>query len=241
LATCYAMAENVFAVTQDGIEKPVTYDEIDLEIFQRDRIALKSSDNNLKLKMVSAGKPISGSRVRIIDDNGNDLPERHLGEIIIQSNCMLKEYYLRNEETQKSFIDGWFKTGDLGYIADRELFISGRKKDLIIVAGKNIYPQDIESIVTEIEGIHPGRAVAFGIFDDEKGTEDVFVIAEIEKEYLASENLIGNEIRRRVTQSTAVTLRHVLLVDEKWLIKTSSGKIARSVNKEKYLQEIHQK
>jgi fatty-acyl-CoA synthase len=241
LATCYAMAENVFAVTQDGIEKPVTYDEIDLEIFQKYRIAMKSRDNNLKLQMVSAGKPISGCRVRIIDDNGNDLPERHLGEIIIKSNCMLKEYYLRNEETQKSFIGGWFKTGDLGYIADRELFISGRKKDLIIVAGKNIYPQDIESIVTEIEGVHPGRVVAFGIFDDEKGTEDVFVIAEIEKDYLASENLIGNEIRRRVTQSTAVALRHVLLVDEKWLIKTSSGKIARSSNKEKYLQEIHQK
>ena len=241
LATCYAMAENVFAVTQGGIEKPVTYDEIDLESFQKEKIARKPAKNSLSVKMVSAGKPVFDSYVRIIDDKGHDLPDRHLGEIIINSNCLLKEYYLRKEETQKSFIDGWFKTGDLGYVADGELYISGRKKDLIIVGGKNIYPQDIESIVTEVEGIHPGRAVAFGVFNDEKGTEDVIVIAEMEKEDNERETKIRDEIRRTVTQSTAVALRHVLLVDEKWLIKTSSGKIARSANKEKYLQEFHPK
>ena len=238
MATCYAMAENVFAVTQDGIEKPVTTDEIDLEIFQRENIALKSKNGGFSLKMVSAGKPIDESRVRIIDDKGYDLPDRHLGEIIIQSNCMLSEYYLRKGETKKSFIDGWFKTGDLGYLANGELYISGRKKDLIIVGGKNIYPQDIEAIATEVEGVHPGRAVAFGVFNDEKGTEDVIVIAEMEKEGSEIKAVIGDEIRRRVTQSSAVALRHILLVDEKWLIKTSSGKIARSANKEKYLHEF---
>ena len=74
---------------------------------------------------------------------------------------MLTEYYLRPDETEKSFSNGWFRTGDLGYLANSELYISGRKKDLIIVGGKNIYPQDIESIVMEVEGVHPGRAVAF--------------------------------------------------------------------------------
>jgi acyl-CoA synthetase (AMP-forming)/AMP-acid ligase II len=151
---------------------------------------------------------------------------------------MLSEYYLRKEETQKSFINGWFRTGDLGYIAENELYISGRKKDLIIVGGKNIYPQDIEAVITDVDGVHPGRAVAFGVFNDDKGTEDVIVIAEIEKQGSDYEVSIGDEIRKRVTQSTAVALRHVLLVDEKWLIKTSSGKIARSANKEKYLNEF---
>ncbi len=237
ISTCYAMAENVFAVTQDGIDKPVTIDEIDLETFQRDKIARKSTGDNLSVKMVSAGKPIENNQVRIIDEKGNDLPERHLGEIIIQSDCMLSEYYLRSDETRKSLLDGWFKTGDLGYLADGELYISGRKKDLIIVGGKNIYPQDIEAITTEVEGVHPGRAVAFGVFNEEKGTEDVIVIAEIEKEDLDRESQISDEIRKRVTQSTAVALRHVLLVDEKWLIKTSSGKIARAANKEKYINQ----
>ena len=241
LATCYAMAENVFAVTQDGIEKPITIDEIDLEDFQREKIARISKPGRQSIKMVSAGKPISENRIRIIDDNGKDLPERNLGEILIQSNCMLTEYYLRKDETERSLMDGWFKTGDLGYLANGELYISGRKKDLIIVGGKNIYPQDIEAVIAEVEGVHPGRAVAFGIFNEEKGTEDVIVIAEIESLDTDNKTLVSDEIRRRVTQSTAVALRHVLLVDEKWLIKTSSGKIARSANKEKYLMEEAQK
>lgn len=241
LATCYAMAENVFAVTQDGIEKPVSIDEIDLEIFQKEKVARISSSDRQSIKMVSAGKPIAENWIRIIDEKGKDLPDRHLGEIIIQSNCMLTEYYLRKGETQSSLLDGWFKTGDLGYITDGELYISGRKKDLIIVGGKNIYPQDIEAVIAEIEGVHPGRSVAFGIFNDDKGTEDVIVIAEIEKQDSENETSVGDEIRRRVTQSTAVALRHVLLVDEKWLIKTSSGKIARLANKEKYLLEYAQK
>ena len=238
LATCYAMAENVFAVTQDGIDKPITIDEIDLEIFQKEKIAQPSSIGRQSLKMVSGGKPIAENKVRIVDEKGIDLPERHLGEILIHSNCMLSEYYLRKDETQKALINGWFKTGDLGYLANGELYISGRKKDLIIVGGKNIYPQDIEDVISEVGGVHPGRSVAFGIFNEEKGTEDVIVIAEIEALESDKIALISDDIRKRVTQSTAVALRHVLLVDEKWLIKTSSGKIARSANKEKYLSEF---
>ncbi len=237
LATCYAMAENVFAITQDGIKKVITIDEIDLEEFQKEKLARSVNNCRQSIKMISAGKPIAQNRVRIVDEKGKDLPERQLGEIIIQSNCMLTEYYLRKDETERSLMGGWFKTGDLGYLANGELYISGRKKDLIIVGGKNIYPQDIEAAIAEIEGVHPGRAVAFGIFNEEKGTEDVIVIAEIDPAKSENKLLISDEILRRVTQNTAVALRHVLLVDEKWLIKTSSGKIARSANKEKYLLE----
>lgn len=238
LATCYAMAENVFAVTQDGIFNPVTYDEIDLEKFQRDKVAIPINDKALSTIMVSAGPVIENTEVKVISDEGKELPERHLGEIVIKSNCMLTEYYLRPDETKNSFIDGWFKTGDLGYFADEELYISGRKKDLIIVGGKNIYPQDIESIVMEVDGVHPGRAVAFGIMNEDKGTEDVVVIAEIEPFLIDKKTSLAEEIRRKVTQSTAVALRQVYLVDEMWLIKTSSGKIARNANKEKFLRKV---
>jgi acyl-CoA synthetase (AMP-forming)/AMP-acid ligase II len=238
LATSYAMAENVFAVTQGGIKKPVTYDRIDLEKFQHEKIAIPASEDTLAVVMVSGGPVIENSEVKIVSDKGIDLPERHLGEILVKSNCMLTEYYLRPEETAKTLVDGWFKTGDLGYLAEGELYISGRIKDLIIVGGKNIYPQDIESIVNEVEGVRPGRTVAFGIYNEEKGTEDVVVVAEIESSYSDQEKSIGEEIRKRVTQGTAVALRHVFLVDEMWLIKTSSGKTARNANKTKYLKEI---
>jgi acyl-CoA synthetase (AMP-forming)/AMP-acid ligase II len=238
LATSYAMAENVFAVTQGGIKKLVTYDRIDLEKFQHKKIAIPASEDTLAVVMVSGGPVIENSEVKIVSDKGIELPERHLGEILVKSNCMLTEYYLRPEETAKTLVDGWFKTGDLGYLAEGELYISGRIKDLIIVGGKNIYPQDIESIVNEVEGVRPGRTVAFGIYNEEKGTEDVVVVAEIESSYSDQEKSIGEEIRKRVTQSTAVALRHVFLVDEMWLIKTSSGKTARNANKTKYLKEI---
>lgn len=238
LATSYAMAENVFAITQGGIDSPVNYDKIDLEAFQKEKKAIPADNVSQHRIMVSAGPPIEKNQVKIISETGKELPERHLGEILIKSDCLLSEYYLRPEETKKSFHDGWFKTGDLGYLADGELFISGRKKDLIIVGGKNIYPQDIEMIVMEVKGVHPGRAVAFGIYNEDKGTEDVVVVAELERDFLENNSHIADEIRKRVTQSTAVSLRQVYLVDDQWLIKTSSGKTARNANREKFFQEV---
>jgi len=237
ISTCYAMAENVFAVTQDGIRKAVTYDRINLEHFQHRKYAKPASAEEKSIVMVSAGKPIENTDVRIIDTAGKTLSERYLGEIVIRSDCMLTGYYNRKDETEKSFLDGWFKTGDLGYIAGGELYISGRKKDLIIVGGKNIYPQDIETLVSEIRGVHPGRVVAFGVYNEEKGTEDVVVIAEYEEKFASRISEITSQIRQIVTKSSAIALRTVYLVPEKWLIKTSSGKIARSANKEKFLKE----
>jgi acyl-CoA synthetase (AMP-forming)/AMP-acid ligase II len=240
ISTCYAMAENVFAVTQNGIHNPVTYDHIDLEYYQRKKYAKPTAEDENSIMMVSAGKPIDNTEVRIIDGAGKTLSERHLGEIVISSDCMLTGYYNREDETEKSFIDGWFKTGDLGYIADGEVYISGRKKDLIIVGGKNIYPQDIENLVSDVRGVHPGRVVAFGLFSEDKGTEDVVVIAEYEDEFSSKISELSSQIRQNITKSTAIALRTVYLVPEKWLIKTSSGKIARAANREKYLKETAQ-
>ncbi len=238
LATSYAMAENVFAVTQGGIDQPIIYDEIDLISFQEKNIAIPVRPGNRSVFMVSAGKPISNVEVKIIDPSGKFLDERQVGEIVIHSNCMLDGYYNRDDVTRKSFVNGWFKTGDFGYKANSEIYISGRKKDLIIVGGKNIYPKDLETIAMEIEGVHPGRVVAFGVYNELKGTEDVVIIAEIENEYTNQKDSISESIRNKVTRESAIALRNVLLVDKKWLIKTSSGKIARALNKKKYIEEI---
>jgi len=238
LATSYAMAENVFAVTQAGIDSPITYDEVDLSSLQENKTASPAKKGNRSVVMVSAGRPISDVEVKIIDSSGNFLDERQIGEIVIRSNCMLNGYYNRDDITRKSFIDGWFKTGDLGYIADQEIYISGRKKDLIIIGGKNIYPKDLETIAMGVEGVHPGRVVAFGIYNEKKGTEDVVIIAEIEDDFLNNKDQIIEDIRNKITRESAITLRTILVVDKKWLIKTSSGKIARSLNKKKYIKEM---
>ena len=153
---------------------------------------------------------------------------------------MLTGYYHRPDETEKTMLDGWFKTGDLGYLADGELYISGRKKDMIIVGGKNIYPQDIEYLSMQVKGVHQGRVVAFGVINEKIGTEEVVVVAEIEAEMMRENDQIKEQIRKTIAQNSAITLKDAYVVQPKWLIKTSSGKIARTANREKYLKELNE-
>jgi fatty-acyl-CoA synthase len=238
LKTCYAMAENVFAVTQGGFGEAVRVDEIDQKLFVTQLIAHPSHAAGETIKMLSAGRPIANTQVKVLDEHHRPLADRHVGELAIKSNCMLTGYYRRDDITHKAFHEGWYLTGDLGYMVDGEIFVVGRKKDLIIVGGKNIYPQDLEAIANQVPGVHPGRVVAFGVFNQEMGTEDVALVAEVDVEDEETRDRIEDEIRQRVTRSSAIALRQVLVVGPKWIIKTSSGKIARPANREKYLAEI---
>ncbi len=241
LATCYAMAENVFAVTQGGIGRAVTVDTISQRGLLVDRVARPAAGGEEAMRMLSCGAPVENVEVRVIDDAHRDLPERHLGEVVLRSDCMLSGYYRRDDLTEKAFHDSWYLTGDLGYVADGEVYITGRKKDLIIVGGKNVYPQDLESLASEVPGIHPGRVVAFGVYNEEMGTEEVVIVAEqdagAESPAAAGPEGLANEIRARVTRGSDISLRQVQVVGRGWLLKTSSGKIARSANRDKFLAE----
>jgi fatty-acyl-CoA synthase len=243
LATCYAMAENVFAVTQGGIGRPVTVDTISQRGLLVDRIARTAADGEESVKMLSCGTPVETVEIRVVDDSRTVLPPRHLGEVMLRSDCMLEGYYRRDDLTRKAFHDGWFLTGDLGYMADGEVYITGRKKDLIIVGGKNVYPQDLEMLASEVPGVHPGRVVAFGVYNEEMGTEEVVIVAEAdavdEGPGRAGEiqERLSEEIRKRVTRGSDIALRQVNVVGRSWLLKTSSGKIARNANRDKFLAE----
>lgn len=238
LATCYAMAENTFAVTQSRPGVAPRVDWVNTDALQRARRAVPAPPAMAgSTAMVSCGTPIDGCEVAIADDHGKCLPERHVGEVILRSNSMLSEYYHRPDVTAQSLRDGWYFTGDMGYIADGHLYIAGRKKDLIIVGGKNIYPQDLEAIANNIPGIHPGRAVAFGVFDGRIGSEAVVMVCELADEQSGEDERreIERLLRLRVVQQSEIALSDVRLVGRKWLIKTSSGKISRAANREKYL------
>jgi len=240
LTTCYAMAENVFAVTQSGIDAPVTVDEVDGRALLVDRIARPATDDQ-PFRMLSSGRPLPNVQVRVLEalepGGYRDLPERHVGEIALRSDCMLTGYYHRPDLTEKAFYEGWYLTGDLGYQARGELYVTGRKKDLIIVGGKNVYPQDIERLASEVRGVHPGRVVAFGVLNLAAGTEDVVVVAEADTADPDERQRIADEIRAAVTRGSDVALRNVRIVDARWLLKTSSGKTARAANRDKYLAE----
>jgi fatty-acyl-CoA synthase len=177
LSVSYAMAENTFAVTQTPIGQPPNVDTVNRLVLQHELRALPSDIEAEKI--VSCGKPINGVMVKVLGDSGNVLTERQVGEILVKSNCMLTGYYKR-DDLQPFDDEGWYRTGDKGYIADGEVYIVGRSKDLIINAGKNVYPQDIEAIVNSVAGVHPGRAVAFGVQDEREGTELIAVVAEVD-------------------------------------------------------------
>jgi len=98
--------------------------------------------------------------------------------------------------------------------------------------------QYLEALTSEVPGVHPGRTVAFGMYDEEAGTEEVVIIAEVDSEEASEQEVIADAIRKHVTKSSAIALRHVKVVGEKWIVKTSSGKTARSANKEKFLREL---
>jgi acyl-CoA synthetase (AMP-forming)/AMP-acid ligase II len=238
LCTCYAMAENVFAVTQGGIDSPVVLDEIDREAMQVERLAKPAFNGRPSVVMVSAGPALPNVRVKVTDEHGNTLPDRVIGELALQSDCMLTGYYHRPDATHKALKDGWYFTGDYGYMVGEQVYVAGRKKDMIIVGGKNVYPMDLEELAMEVPGVHPGRTVAFGIFNEEAGTEDVVIVAEVDTEDQAERDRIADGIRQVVTRGSAIALRYVHLVGPKWLIKTSSGKTARGANKEKFMKEI---
>ncbi|MBI9049107.1 MAG: AMP-binding protein [Anaerolineaceae bacterium] len=238
LLTCYAMAENVFAVTQATLGEDVPLDIIDKFIFTEQHQAAPPTTQENAMTFLSAGPLLPNVQVKILSPENQELPDRQVGEIALKSDCMLSGYYHRPDITQKAFHKGFFLTGDYGYMVEGNLYVSGRKKDLIIVGGKNIYPQDIETLVMEIDGVHPGRVCAFGIFNENAGTEDVVVVAEVDTKDPDEQIAISDTVRKHVTKESAVALRHVHVVKGPWLAKTSSGKISRSANREKYVKEV---
>jgi fatty-acyl-CoA synthase len=238
MGVSYAMAENVFAVTQTPAGTPTRRLTVDQEALGRDRLVKPvAPDSEKSMVKVSCGPAIDGVAIRIVDkESGAVLPDGTVGELSIKSACMLTGYYKR-EDLDPFTEDGWYLTGDMGFVYEDEIYVIGRYKDLIINGGKNVYPQDLENIVNTVEGVHPGRAVAFGVPDEREGTELIAIIAEVDTEDSEDHKRISQSIRQTIAQQSMVTVNYVKLVGPKWLIKTSSGKIARAANREKWLAE----
>ena len=237
LATCYAMAENVFAVTQGGINTPVIIDEISKQALRDGVAAEKIHADEVGVKMLSAGKPIRETQIRILDQNQQDLPDRYFGEIALKSPCMLSEYFNRRDLSEAAFDDEWYLTGDIGYLAAGELYVVGRRKELIIVGGKNIHPQDLEELAGSVQGVHPGRVVAFGVFNEDIGTEEVIIVAEVDAQAQSEREELSRIMRDVITRGSDIAPRTIKIVERDWLVKTSSGKIARSANRDKFQDE----
>jgi acyl-CoA synthetase (AMP-forming)/AMP-acid ligase II len=235
---CYAMAENAFAVTATANEKK-GYGTLraTVEAYTRGEIVVAKNQNAMEI--VSCGRPIEGCRLRVVDEDRRGVPEGRVGEIAVNSPFRLKGY-VGAPELSAAQIDreGWYYTGDLGALVGGELFVTGRKKDLLIVAGRNFYPQDIEAISNECQGVIPGRTVALGKDDPTTGTQKVIVILESTLTDDGKKAQLASEVRQKVFDVLDCPVADVRIVPHMWLLKTSSGKIARAPNLEKYNTEL---
>ena len=159
-----------------------------------------------------------------------------MGELAIRSPALFEGYRNDPHSTARVLEAGRYRSGDLGFVRDGEVFVVGRKKDLIIVAGNNVYPEDVEDAVGRVGGILPGRVVAFGADDARSGTELLCVIAETEVPADGAKKL-GLAVKQ-AGMAIDVTISRVFLVPPRWLIKSSSGKPARAANRARALEQL---
>jgi acyl-CoA synthetase (AMP-forming)/AMP-acid ligase II len=239
--SAYGLAEATLAVSFTALDAPPpvrTYDREGLElkgVAAPVQPAAGRGTDSKSVSWVSAGRPIPEHRVRITDADGRDLPERTVGSVTVQGPSLMRGYFRNPEATRSAIRDGWLYTGDLGFIDGGELFITGRSKDVIIKGGRNYYPQDIEAAAGSIEGVRPGCVTAFSVPNPAQGTEEVVVVAETRLRSSRSRGRLGQEIRKKVHQDVGCGLDRVLLVPPGTVSKTSSGKLQRSLSRQRYL------
>lgn len=240
LATTYALAENTFAATTSSIGKPPVIDLVDSLALTSQQIASPVPPASpLARKLVSSGRPLPDTELNIVDAQRQPLPERHVGEIALYSPCLLTEYFRDQETTRSALHDGWLYTGDLGYLANDELFVIGRQKEMLIIRGINVFPQDIEAIVNHVDGVIPGRTAAVGISNESTGTDELVILAETMLTDQDRKNL-AKKISNRVAQCTDLMPADVYVCDHMWLRKSTAGKISRNINRDRYLSEKEQ-
>jgi fatty-acyl-CoA synthase len=238
IQSSYAMAENVFAVTQSGPKQPLQI-HADGRLFRNeDRIAEVRPTTPGAISFTSSGRLLPQNEARIISESGEILTSLRVGEILIRSDSLFDGYYNRPDLTYQVMIDGWYRTGDLGFFYEEELFVVGRKHDLLIIGGENIYPQDVEEIVCRHPAVHDGRAVAVGIFNPDLGTQSLVVAAEVQRHELLENGVqIEREIRASVFADLGLAVRFLFLKPPRWIVKSTAGKTARSTTREKLLRE----
>jgi fatty-acyl-CoA synthase len=239
LQSSYAMAENVFAVTQSELSQPPVRFLVEGQAFRSaHRVVPVADGTSGAIAFTSSGRLLPNHELRIVSDSGAVVGDGDVGEIQVKSDCMFKGYFNRPDLTAQAIVDGWYHTGDLGFLREGELYVVGRKKDLLIIGGENIYPQDIEEIVASHPAIHDGRVIALGMYNPDLGTEDIVVVAEVEAgELLADIAKIESEIRSQVVAGMGIAIRTIILKPPKWIVKSTAGKAARSATREKLLLE----
>ena len=241
----YGLAEASLGVTIPPLNRAPLVDRVEREVFaSQSRAVPASPDDAAAISFVSSGRPLPRHEVRIVDDQGNEVPDRTEGFLWFRGPSVTSGYYRNPAATNLLMPMGtetqngeyaWVNSGDRAYRADGEIYVTGRVKDIIIKGGRNIYPHEVEELAARADGIRKGCIVAFGLTDEDTGTEKLVVVAETREGDTAKRAAIASSVTELVTGGLGLPPDRVELIPPGSIPKTSSGKLRREETKQLYL------
>ena len=231
----FGLAENSVGLAFPPLDRGPLVDRVERRIFlATGRAEPAATDAANALEFVACGRPLTGHQIRVVDPAGRELPERREGRLQFQGPSATSGYF-RNADATRGLFDGtWLETGDRAYIAGGDVFVTGRLKDVVIRAGRNIYPAELEEAVGDIEGIRRGNVAVFGSLDDDSGTERLIVLAETRKRDAQERDRLRTQVNAVAVDLVDMPPDEVVLAPPGTVPKTSSGKIRRAASRHIY-------
>lgn len=238
LLPVHGLAENSVALCFSPPGRAPRVDRVQREAFERLGHAQPADPSEASpLRFVSVGTAVPAHAVRIVDELGHDAPDRRVGRLVFRGPSATDGYFHKPEATAAMMLPGgWLDSGDLAYAAEGEVFIAGRRKDLIIKAGRNLVPQEIEHLVASVKGVRDASVVAFGAAHEAQGSESVVVVVETRVMRSDAKDRLVAAINERVAAVLGIPPDVVCLVAPGSIPKTSSGKLRRSATKNLYVR-----
>jgi fatty-acyl-CoA synthase len=234
LLPCYGMAEATLAISFIGIDETLSTDVIDADAYQKHRRAEPAHVDLLKSgraqEFVCCGRAFPGHEVGVFDDEGRRLGDRRVGEIWVRGPSVAKGYFEDPVATEQTFGNGWLKTGDYGYLVDGNVYVTGRKKDIIIINGRNYDPQRMEWLVDELPEVRKGSTVAFS--RPGASSEELVIVLESRTQ---NPDALKELVRQKLNEQLQLTVADVVVCPVGSLPKTSSGKLQRAKTRQQYL------
>jgi fatty-acyl-CoA synthase len=242
----YGLAEAALAVTVPPLNRGPLVDRVEREAFttRGSAVPAKESPAGSVISFVSSGRPLPGHEVRIVDDKGEEVPDRTEGFLWFRGPSATSGYYKNPAATEKLFVNGrangedefaWVNSGDRAYRGDGEIYVTGRVKDIIIKGGRNLYPHEVEELAARVDGLRKGCIVAFGLKDESSGTEKLVVVAEVREQDPRRHPAIAAAVTEQVSQGLGLPPDRVELLPLGSIPKTSSGKLRREETKQLFV------
>lgn len=231
----YGLAESSVGLAFPPPGRGPLVDRVDREALARLGLARAvPADAPKALRLVSSGLPLPGHQIRVADAGGRELPERAQGRVQFCGPSATAGFYRNPEATARLFDGSWLNTGDMGYIAAGELYLTGREKDIIIRAGHNLFPQELEEAVGRVRGVRKGCVAVFAATDARSGTERLVVLAETREKDAAERRRMLAEINNLAVDLMGMPVDDIVLAPPRTVLKTSSGKLRRAACREMY-------